>query len=140
MYVSALPGWHYCLLQVLPVKPGDFALGSGQSRAAARDLLERRFAARKRIEIVSTIPRPGARGEIRIGEWIEGHDGTLFRYSNIPAGMTIQEAERIVSQPGWKPKAPPPIPESVRPPLKPQWGGEESPDALAKRVEVHSES
>jgi len=90
------------------MKPGDFSLGSSQSRAAARALLARRFAARKRVEIICSIPRPGAaEGEIRIGDWIEGEDGILFRTCNIPAGMTIQEAERIVSQPGWKPTAPP---------------------------------
>jgi len=103
------------------MRPGDFALGSSQSRAVARALLARRFAARKRIEIVSSIPRPGAQGEIRIGDWIEGPDGTLFRTCNIPAGTTIQEAERIVSQPGWKPTAPPPKPERTRPPLVPEW-------------------
>jgi len=59
----------------------------------------------KRVQVISTIPRRGANGEIRLGGWIEGPDGTLFRLSSIPAGMTIQETERIVSQPGWKPTA-----------------------------------
>lgn len=103
------------------MKPGDFALGSSQSRAAARALLERRFAARKRLDIVSSIPRPGGDGGIHIGTWQEGQDGVLFRFSSIPPGMTIQEAERIASQPGWKPTAPPPEPERIRPPLKPEW-------------------
>jgi hypothetical protein len=103
------------------MKPGDFALGSSQSRAAARALLERRFAARKRIDVYSTIPRPGSNGEIRIGEWRDGQDGCMFRFSTIPPGMTIQEAERIVSQPGWKPTAPSNEPERLRPPLKPEW-------------------
>jgi hypothetical protein len=31
-------------MPVLPVRPGDFALGSPESRAAARAVLERRFA------------------------------------------------------------------------------------------------
>jgi hypothetical protein len=100
---------------------GDYALGSPQSRAAARALLERKFAAQKRLEIICSIPRPGVAREINIGRWIEGSDGTLFRTSNIPAGMTIQEAERITSQPGWKPTAPPTKPECTRPPLKPEW-------------------
>jgi hypothetical protein len=103
------------------MRPGDFALGSSRSRAAARALLARRFDARKRIDVVSSIPRPGADGEIRIGAWQEGEDGVLFRYSNIPAGMTIQEAERIVSQPEWKPTVQPSRTERVRPPLKPEW-------------------
>jgi len=82
-------------------------------------MLERRFAARKRIDVFSTIPRPGSNGEIRIGAWREGQDGCLFRFSTIPTGMTIEEAERIGSQPGWKPTAPPQ--ERIRPPLKPEW-------------------
>ena len=70
---------------------------------------------------MSTIPRHGVDGEIRIGDWIEEPDETLFRASNIPAEMTTEEAERIVSQPGWKPSPRPPKPERIRPPLKPEW-------------------
>jgi hypothetical protein len=85
------------------LKPGEYPLGSAQSRAAARTLLERRRVGRRRIEIISSIPRPGgAEGEICIGDRIERPDGTLFRISSIPPGMTIEEAERIVSQPDWK--------------------------------------
>jgi hypothetical protein len=103
------------------MKPSDYPLFSTQSRAAARALLKRRSVGWRRIDVVSSIPRPGADGEIRIGAWQEGEDGVLFRYNNIPAGMTIQEAERIVSQPGWKPSIQPSEPERVRPPLKPEW-------------------
>jgi len=71
--------------------------------------------------VISTLPRPGANGEIRIGDRIEGGDRTLFRLSCIPAGMTVQEAKRIVSEPGWKPTAPHPVPERLRLPLKPEW-------------------
>jgi hypothetical protein len=79
-------------------------LGSQQSRAAARAELERRGAGRRRIEIICSISRPDGNG-ISIGAWKEGADGSLLRISNIPAGMTIDEAERIVSQQGWKPNA-----------------------------------
>lgn len=89
------------------VNLGQYTLGSPQSRAAARGLLERRFATRRTADIVSSIPRPGSHEEIRIGTWIEKDDGSLFRFSTIPAGMTIEEAERIVAQPGWKPTHPP---------------------------------
>ena len=99
--------------------PGKHPLGSPQSRAAARALLERRFTSRERIDIVSTIPRPAGNGEIRIGSWVEGAHGALIRFSTVPPGMTIKEAERIVAQPGWKPTAP--SPEPIRPPLKPEW-------------------
>jgi hypothetical protein len=94
------------------------ALGSPQSRAAARALLERQFVSRRRIDIVSSIPRPGGDGGIHIGDWIECDDGSLFRFSNLPPGMTIEEAERIVAQPGWKPTSPCPEPERIRPPAQ----------------------
>jgi hypothetical protein len=61
-------------MQVLFMKPGDFALGSGKSRAAARTLLERRFAERRRLDVVSSVLRPTGDGEIRIGTWQEGVD------------------------------------------------------------------
>jgi hypothetical protein len=81
------------------LRPGGFPLGSAQSRAAARAALESRYAARKRIDVICSIPRHGG-NTIRIGSWIEGADGSLFRLSNLPPGMTMEEAERIVSQPG----------------------------------------
>ena len=79
------------------------------------------MAGQRRIDVFGSIPRPYANGEIRIGTWQEGEDGVLFRYSNIPEGMTIQEAERIVFQPGWKPAIPVTKPERIRPELKPEW-------------------
>src|SRR5277367_189975 len=82
------------------MKPSDYPLGSTQSRAAARASLERRFAGRRRIDVVSCVPRPGGDGGIRIGTWIECDDGSLFRLSTVPPGMTIEEAERIDSHPG----------------------------------------
>jgi len=97
------------------MKPGDYALGSAQSRAAARALLERHFAARTRQTIIIS---GSDSKEPRIGKWEEGADGSLGRICILPRGMTLQEAERIVSQPGWKPTAPPAKPECSRPPLK----------------------
>jgi hypothetical protein len=81
------------------MRPGDYPLRSRQSRAAARSLLERRLADRKRIDFVltSSIPRPPGARAINIGEWQEGADGTLTRFSMIPSGMTLEEAERIVA-------------------------------------------
>ncbi len=80
------------------MNPSDYPLCSTQSRAAARALLERRFATRKRIDVISSIPRPGGDGGIRVGTWTECDDGSLFRVSTIPSGMTIEEAERIVAE------------------------------------------
>jgi hypothetical protein len=80
------------------MRPSEYPLGSIQSRAAARGLLEHRFASRRRIDIVSSIPRPGGNGGIHIGTWTECEDGSLFRFSSIPPGMTIEEAEQMVSR------------------------------------------
>jgi hypothetical protein len=121
MHLPRPGGWHSRGVQVLFLKPGDFALGSGMSRAAARAALERRFAVRRRIDIVSSIPRPHADGGIHIGTWTECVDGSLFRCSNLPPGMTIEDAQRIVSQPGWKQAPRIPKPGHKRPPLKPEW-------------------
>jgi hypothetical protein len=40
------------------VRPGEFPLGSPESRAAARMLLKNQRDSRRRIEIVSNIARP----------------------------------------------------------------------------------
>ena len=86
-------------VQVLSMKPGDYALGSPESRAAARAALERRLAERNRfgLTFISNIPRPFGDG-IRIGEWFEDADGKLIRFCSLPTGMTMEEAERIVAQ------------------------------------------
>jgi len=82
----------------MEARPGDYALGSPQSRAAARAILARRLAGRKKVDLIvtSSIPRPRGDG-IRIGEWSEDKDGTLRRTSFLPPGLTMEEAERIVS-------------------------------------------
>jgi hypothetical protein len=54
----------------------------------------------KRVVLVPTCMR-GSRAsrcrEIRVGTWFEGPDGSLIRFSDLPAGMAIEEAERIVA-------------------------------------------
>lgn len=73
-------------------RPGNYELGSLQSRAAARAMLARRFAGRKRLTIILDSEGEGP----CLGERREGADGTLVRRCYLPAGMTLQEAERIV--------------------------------------------
>lgn len=86
------------------LKPADYPLGSAKSRAAARANLERRFAGRKKLDVVTRciVDVPGFT-EPQLGEWRECSDGTLLRHSRLPAGMTIEAAERIVKQQGSKP-------------------------------------
>ena len=76
------------------LNPGNFALGSPESRVAARALLEARFAERKRIDLVFPLEwhHPGCIESI-VGKW-----------------------EEAVSQPGWKP-SPLPMKPELRPPV-----------------------
>jgi hypothetical protein len=91
-------------VQMLSVKPGDYTLGSPESRAAARAALERRLAERNRggFTLITNIPRPSGDG-IRIGDWCEGNDGTLIRFCTLPTGMTMEEAERVAAERRYSP-------------------------------------
>jgi hypothetical protein len=58
MHLPNPRGWHIVPVQVLPMRPGDFALGSPQSRAAARSLLVARKASQDdelRFQAVSIV-------------------------------------------------------------------------------------
>jgi hypothetical protein len=47
MHLPKAGGWHNRGVQVLPMRPGNFALGSPQSRAAARAMLVARKASKE---------------------------------------------------------------------------------------------
>lgn len=67
------------------VKPGDYPLGSPESRAAARAQLAHRRDSRKRIEVISNICRPGEdNSRVRFGAWQDCPDGKLFRMVYVP--------------------------------------------------------
>ncbi len=98
-------------------RPANYDLGSLQSRAAARALLKRRLAGRERLNIILDLESEGP----RLGEWREGADGRLIRFCYLPSGTELEDAERIVAQPGWKPQSQPSESGRVRPPLEPEW-------------------
>ena len=85
-------------------KPGDYQIGSPESRAAARMFAANRQDMRTRIEYVSHIPRPwhGEKPEPKdwnkkpcVGPW-QGCGDTLMRVLFVPDGMGAAEARRIV--------------------------------------------
>lgn len=85
-------------------------------------MVRSRFAERKRLDLVFPLEwhHPGWTDPI-VGMWEESPDGTLHRRSFLPNGMSMAEAERIVSQPGWKP-SPKPLEREPRPPQPdPEW-------------------
>jgi hypothetical protein len=83
------------------VMPGEYPLGSPQSRAAARAMLKRRLEGRKRVDFVvrCIVDVPGFT-KPQVGDWVECDDGMLMRCSHLPAGMTIEQAERIAAAGG----------------------------------------
>jgi len=66
-------------------RPGDFPIGSRESRAAARIQLSRRIDTRERTTIALSMPRPGQdRTRVQFDPWRECPDGTLWRLVYVP--------------------------------------------------------
>jgi hypothetical protein len=94
--VSAPSRWHYCVLQVLSLKPGDFPLLSNRSRAAARATVLGRRRTLERCEVIlgcsaqkCSVPHTS--------EWREGSKGrTMVRVVSIPEGMTLEQGLRVL--------------------------------------------
>lgn len=81
-------------LQGLP-RAGEFAVGSVQSRAAARALLEAKLGSAKRLDfVVSVVGDPTKFDPPTVGKWSESADGVMVRFSRVPWGMSIEQAER----------------------------------------------
>ena len=75
----------------LYVAPGEFPLGSAQSRAAARMRLQQLKAARPTFQLIHSIPRPGLDPNVvHVGEWGELEDGRLFRMVYRPQALSPQ--------------------------------------------------
>jgi hypothetical protein len=69
------------------VAPGEFPLGSPQSRAAARMRLEQLRAAQPQFELIHSIPRPRQDNSVvHEGEWVELENGQLMRLVYVPQG------------------------------------------------------
>jgi hypothetical protein len=88
-------------------RPGDYALGSVESRAAVRAAVEQRRASQKRRElvIISSVPRPNYENDPDfdpmgpiVHDWQMADDGVLERVCWIPPGMTVEEAEGICAE------------------------------------------
>ena len=79
-------------------RPGEFPLGSPESRAAARMFLNNQRDSRKRIEIVSNIARPDLdNAKPHVSPWSDFGD-VLMRMLYVPAGMTEEEARKHCDQ------------------------------------------
>jgi hypothetical protein len=75
-------------------RPGDFPIGSIESRVAMRLQLANRRDSPRRIEIVSNIARPDVdNAKPHISPWSDFGD-VLMRMLYVPAGMTEEEARK----------------------------------------------
>ena len=84
------------------MKPEDFPIGSLESRAAARSMLEVRDKDVRRLELVTNVLFPD-HGEERQDRsrphatpWTRTLDGGLMRILYVPSGMTADEARAVV--------------------------------------------
>jgi hypothetical protein len=75
------------------MKPGDYALGSEKSRAAARLLAVERGSSQARHTLWMDI---GHVDEPHCTPWTESEDGKFWRVCSIPEGMSHEEANRII--------------------------------------------
>jgi hypothetical protein len=75
-------------------RPGDFPIGSIESRAAMRLQLANRRDSRRRIEIVSNVARRGVdNAKPHMSPWSDFGD-VIMRMLYVPAGMTEEEARK----------------------------------------------
>jgi hypothetical protein len=85
-------------------KPGDFPIGSIESRAAMRLYLSNKRGAPSCMEIVSHIPRPWRGDGPEPEDWNKApHIGAsqpwgdrLMRILFVPDGMTAEEARKVM--------------------------------------------
>jgi len=93
MYVSAHSRWLHCVLQVLPMKPGDFPLHSNRSRAAARTLLAEKQSDCERREVIIS-NRADSPSATRWHLDVQTH--SAVRVVSIPYGMTLEQGLRVI--------------------------------------------
>ena len=76
-------------------KPGEFPIGTIQSRAAARMLLDRARQGRERLVVRHSIPDPRHDNtKPHATPWGTLTDGRLMRWVYVPPGMAAEEASR----------------------------------------------
>lgn len=82
--------------------PANFPLGSNESRAAVRAMLEARDCGAPRLQIVNDMPRP-IRSERdktpQIGTWTPMEGGGFVRLVGIPPGTDEETVRRILATP-----------------------------------------
>lgn len=83
-------------------RPEEFPVGSAESRAAARALLERREKGVRRIQIILDMshrpPRPNENPLGAVGPW-DSWNGALYRTVLLPRGADEETKRRLLATP-----------------------------------------
>ncbi len=81
------------------MNPGDSPLGSIQSRAAARAVLNRAEDESERLEIICHIPRPDQDNtRPHATPWQPMGEGSLVRWVYVPPGMPTEAAKKVLAK------------------------------------------
>lgn len=81
-------------------RPEEFPLGSMESRAAARALLEAREKDVRRVQIIHSIPHPNEdHSRPHVGHWQQWGDGGLMRLIYVPPGTDEETLSRVLATP-----------------------------------------
>jgi hypothetical protein len=81
-------------------RPEEFPLGSPESRAAARAMLETRESRVRRLQIVTEIPRPRQdNSHAHVGHWQPMVDGGFMRLVYVPLGTDEETKKRLLDTP-----------------------------------------
>ena len=82
-------------------RPEEFPLGSPESRAAARAMLEAQERDVRRVSIILDAPRPQHEGEpdTKVGPWYKTADGALMRTVIVPPGTDENTLRRVLATP-----------------------------------------
>jgi hypothetical protein len=81
-------------------QPENSALGSPESRAAARAMLESREKGVRRIQFVSNVQWSGQDNSLpHVGDWQRCIDGGLMRFVYVPDGTDDETENRLLATP-----------------------------------------
>jgi hypothetical protein len=81
------------------MRPEDFPIGSPESRAAARAMLEARERGIPHVQLIIDFPRPGAERDTTVGPWCKTDDGTLIRTVTVPPGTEKGTIQPLLATP-----------------------------------------
>ena len=79
-------------------RPEEFPLGSTESRAAARAMLDAQRRAVRRVQIIHSIPHPNEDdSRPHVGHWQQWGEGGLMRLIYVPPGTDEETTRHLLA-------------------------------------------